>query len=63
MTEKTFECEECGKTIKSTDEKTPECCGKPMKKLPMDICVQPAHSEHARPMENEDACDEFRAGE
>jgi len=33
-----------------------------MKKLPLDICTQPAHAEHARPMEDEDACDDFRAG-
>jgi len=26
------------------------------------ICLQPAHAEHVRPMEDEDACDDFRAG-
>lgn len=58
---KKYKCEVCGKTI-VTDKKTPKCCGKPMKQLPMDLCLQPAHAEHARPMEKEDACDDGRAG-
>lgn len=57
-----FECEKCGKTITVTSEVIPECCGKPMRQLPLEICVQPAHAEHARSMEEEDACDDFRAG-
>jgi len=62
MEEETYECENCGKKIKVSDGKVPGCCGKAMKKLPLDICTQPAHAEHARPMEDEDACDDFRAG-
>jgi len=61
MGEKIYKCKECGKTIQ-TSEETPECCGKHMKQLPLDVCIQPAHAEHARPMEDEDACDDFRAG-
>ncbi|HUT00566.1 MAG TPA: hypothetical protein VMY59_09640 [Candidatus Thermoplasmatota archaeon] len=61
MKEKTYKCEECGKTIK-TLEKTPECCGKPMIQLPLEFCTQPAHAEHARPMQNEEPCDDGRAG-
>ena len=60
--EETYKCQNCGKEIKSSDEQIPKCCGKPMEKLPLDICTQPAHPEHARPMEDEDACDDFRAG-
>ena len=60
--EETYTCEECGKTIKTSDKKVPDCCGKPMKKTPLDICIQPSHPEHARPMEDENACDDFRAG-
>ena len=60
--EETYECEDCGKTVRVTDGKTPDCCGKPMKKTPPDICIQPAHAEHARPMDDEDACDDGRAG-
>ena len=59
----TYRCENCRKTVKISDEKIPECCGKPMKKLPLDICLQPAHAEQTRPMEDEDACDDFRSGE
>jgi hypothetical protein len=60
--EETYQCEDCGKTVKVIDGKTPDCCGKSMKKIPLDICTQPAHAEHARPMEPEDACDDGRAG-
>ena len=57
---KKYKCEICGRTV--SDNKVPECCGEPMKQLPLDICVQPAHAEHARPMDSEDACDDGRAG-
>jgi hypothetical protein len=33
-----------------------------MKKVSADICLQPDHAEHARPMGDEDACDDFRGG-
>jgi hypothetical protein len=57
-----YECENCGKKIEVSDEENPECCGKPMKKMDLDICTQPTHAEHARPMNSEDACDDGRAG-
>lgn len=59
---KKYKCESCGKTIKSNKVSVPECCGKPMKQLPLNICIQPAHAEHSRPMENEEPCDDGRAG-
>ncbi len=62
MKEKTYECKECGKIVKKLDGQVPECCGKPMKQLPLDVCLQPAHAEHARPMENDEPCDDGRAG-
>ena len=62
MTEKLYKCENCGRTTKTEDSLNPECCGKPMTKLPLDVCTQPAHAEHARPMDSEDACDDGRAG-
>jgi hypothetical protein len=61
--EKTYRCEGCGKTVKVSDGSVPRCCDKPMRKLPLDVCLQPAHAEHARPMDDEDACDDGRAGE
>lgn len=62
MNEVTYECENCGKRIKTSDDKIPDCCHKLMKKIDLDICTQPAHSEHSRPMEEEDVCDDFRSG-
>jgi len=61
MNEKTYECEKCRKKIR-TSEKIPDCCGKPMKQLPLDECTQQANAEHARPMETEEPCDDGRAG-
>ena len=62
MEEGTYECEKCGKKIKTLDKKIPECCNKKMNKINLDICTQPAHAEHSRPMDEEDVCDDFRSG-
>ena len=62
MIEAKFKCKICGKTLNTSEEQTPICCNQPMDKKPLDICTQPAHAEHARPMEEEDACDDGRAG-
>jgi hypothetical protein len=62
LMEEKYECENCGKTVKVSTGSTPKCCGKAMKKLDLDVCLQPAHAEHARPMNNEEACDDGRAG-
>ncbi len=62
MNKKKYRCSECGKTVKTSEDKTPECCGKPMKQLPLDYCTQPAHPEHARPMEIDEPCDDGRSG-
>ena len=60
--EEEYECEVCGKKARSYGG-IPTCCNRPMKKIPLDICTEPADAEHARPMEDEDACDDGRAGE
>jgi hypothetical protein len=61
--EEIYECLSCHRTAFVQDtHKPPICCGKPMEKMPREICLQPAHAEHARPMEKDDACDDFRAG-
>jgi hypothetical protein len=62
MKEKTYECVKCGKRVKKSDDERPECCGKPMKQITVNICLQPAHAEHARTMENDEPCDDGRAG-
>ena len=60
----TYQCQSCKRTATIQDDNTvPMCCGKKMHKIPQDICLQPAHPEHARPMEDDDACDDFRAGQ
>lgn len=56
---KKYECLTCKRTATVEDDVVPECCGKKMKKMPREICLQPAHAEHARPMEKEEPCDEF----
>lgn len=60
--EVTYKCENCGKTVTVSDGTIPECCGKPMTKMHLDVCIQPANAEHSRPMDAEDACDDGRAG-
>jgi hypothetical protein len=58
--EQNYECQSCKRTAAGYEDDIPRCCGRPMVKVPREICLQPAHAEHARPMEKEDACDEFR---
>ncbi len=57
-----YKCNCCGRTIEVSDGKKPFCCKKPMKKLPLDVCIQPAHAEHARSMVSDEPCDDGRAG-
>jgi DNA-directed RNA polymerase subunit RPC12/RpoP len=58
-----YQCQTCERKIIVKDsKKVPSCCGKPMRKVSADICLQPDHSEHARPMRDEEPCDDFRAG-
>jgi len=62
--EVTYKCLSCKRTATTDeDEKPPICCGKEMKRvMPRTICLQPSHAEHARPMEDEEPCDDFRGG-
>jgi len=58
-----YKCLTCKRTATVEDENVvPKCCGKKMKKISREICLQPAHAEHARPMERDEPCDDFRAG-
>jgi transposase-like protein len=59
---KKFKCKDCGKTVENKDGTIPKCCGKPMKQLPLDVCMQPAHAENARLMNDDEPCDDGRAG-
>lgn len=63
MVEETYQCQSCKKTATvEAGNQVPRCCGHEMVKISDEICLQPNHAEHARPMANEDACDDFRAG-
>lgn len=57
-----YECEKCGKKKKSSDGTTPKCCGKFMKKIPLDVCTQPHSAEYSGPFEENEPCDDGRAG-
>jgi hypothetical protein len=59
-----YECLTCKRTATvEDDEETPTCCGRPMKKISYrEICLQPSHAEHARPMERDEPCDDGRGG-
>ena len=59
---KKYKCKECGKTVEIKGEETPKCCGEEMEQLPLDVCTQPAHAEHARPMRIDEPCDDGRGG-
>ena len=57
-----YECRDCGHTEMAEGD-APECCGKPMVRMPLDACTSAgASAEHSRPMEDEEPCDDFRAG-
>ena len=62
MTEKKgYECSECGKKEIVEDGSIPECCNQKMKQVPLDVCMKaPADAEHARTMDDDEACDDFR---
>ncbi|UCB58492.1 MAG: hypothetical protein JSV67_07790 [Thermoplasmatales archaeon] len=57
-----YRCEKCGKDIIITDGEIPICCNEPMREIPLDVCTQPAHAEHTRPMKDEEPCDNGRSG-
>jgi hypothetical protein len=63
MTVAYYQCQKCKKKAIVKDEtKKPSCCGKPMMKIQVNICLQPDHAEHARPMDADEPCDDFRGG-
>ncbi len=63
MSQDMYYCAGCKKTVPvKTVKQPPICCGKPMKKVSVDICLQPDQAEHARPMAEDEPCDDFRGG-
>ncbi|HID74045.1 MAG TPA: hypothetical protein EYP43_03225 [Thermoplasmata archaeon] len=58
-----YECVGCGRRVVAPADDTPECCGRSMSQLALEPCtVAPADAEQSRPMDAEDACDDFRGG-
>lgn len=58
---KIYQCLTSKRTVRvSEDETIPFCCDEKMKEIPQEICLQPSHPEHARPMENDNPCDDGR---
>lgn len=64
MTKEVYLCEECSKVVpKGECCDVPECCGKPMKVLPLEECVKPpADAEHARFDDEDEPCSDGRTG-
>lgn len=60
MAERVYECTECGEQV-SLDERqpVPECCGKPMKQVPLEACRKAGDFEQARNADRDEACDDF----
>ena len=62
MEEKKYSCKECGNTIITSDSAIPDCCGKPMEQIPMDVCTHAFSDEIARPFNEDEPCDDARSG-
>jgi len=64
MSKEMYQCEDCEKTAQKGDTaEVPDCCGKPMKRVQEDVCVKaPAAAEHARFDDEDEPCDDGRAG-
>ncbi len=64
MYEEAYYCYGCKRKVPKTEkEEVPECCGTAMKLLPLDECVKaPSSAEHARFDDEDEPCDDGRAG-
>jgi hypothetical protein len=62
MEERKYSCKECGSIATTTDGSIPECCGKPMEQIPMNACTSAFSAEIARPFNEDEPCDDARAG-
>jgi len=61
MTKISYKCADCGREIKKEEtEENPVCCGKKMEQLPLDVCLHPNDPEAARPMRDDEPCDQGR---
>ncbi len=62
MTDKKgYQCGECQQTKIVNDGSVPECCGKPMGEVSLEVCSKPpSDAESARMNDADDACDDSR---
>lgn len=61
--EQAYECKDCkGQKITSAGKAPPECCGRPMQRIPMDQCTLSATAEHSRFDTDDEPCDDGRGG-
>jgi endogenous inhibitor of DNA gyrase (YacG/DUF329 family) len=60
MADKVYECPDCGQQVVVAEESaSPDCCGKPMRQIPLENCAKAPAAEHARLRDEDDACDDF----
>jgi len=58
-----YQCDKCrGEAILKEGAEQPECCGQPMKTIPMDQCTLSSTAEHSRWDMDDEPCDDGRAG-
>jgi hypothetical protein len=61
--EKAYECEICkGQAVSPNAGPIPECCGQPMRHIPLDQCTLSTTAEHSRFDQEDEPCDDGRAG-
>ena len=62
MKTKAYRCLKCGKERITQENENLECCGQEMEQIPLDQCTQPHESEYSGPFEEDEPCDDGRAG-
>lgn len=59
MSKTAYNCPGCGEEVIVDDGgQIPECCGEPMKQIPLEDCTKAHNAESARLMDEDGACDE-----
>ena len=58
-----YRCDQCnGEVLLKEGTPPPDCCGQPMKNIPLDQCTLSATAEHSRWGVDDEPCDDGRAG-
>jgi len=57
---KGYQCSECQQTTIVNNGSVPECCGKTMNEVSLDVCSKPSDAESARMNDADDPCDDSR---